>query len=109
MLALAVGPNASLVCRAWCDLTAVAESACHHDAPGTAPIMAGDDGCEDEVLSAAFLREDVRRDGSSPNGDHGVPVHRSHLTRSVSGANPGHESRREWSLERVPLPIALRL
>jgi hypothetical protein len=109
VLTLAVAPNSSLLCRAFCRVTAAAESACHHGSPATSPSIAGDDSCDDLVLSAAFLREEVRAAVSAPKGDDAVPVLRYQLGRTAPVAGPGREPGREWSVERRPLPTVLRL
>jgi hypothetical protein len=108
VLTLAVGPNATLLCRTWCDRPAAALGACHRD-QATAPIISGDDSCDTVVISATLLREGERRGVPSPDGDHAIPVFRSDVARSATDARLGHEPGREWSLDRRPLPTILRI
>jgi len=108
VLALAVGPNASLLCRTLCDPKAAAMDGCHQEAAATSSSIAADDGCADVSDSAALLREDVRGDGSR-DGDLAVPLLRHHFQRSATDARHGQEPGREWSLEKRPHSIALRV
>lgn len=109
VLTLAGGPNASLLCRTWCDPQAAAASGCRHEDPATSPSVAGDDSCDKVVLSAAFLREDVRRGASAPDADDAVLVPRCQLAHSTTDARPRQEPGREWSLDHRPLSTALRI
>lgn len=108
VLTLAVGQNAPLLlCRAWCDQQAAAASGCHHQNPAPSLSMAGDDSC-DNVLIAAFLREQVRRGVSSPDRDHAIPVLLYQLAPSATDVRPGQQPGRECSLETRPLSTVLR-
>ena len=65
VLALASGPNVSLLCSIWCHQAATARCA-HSDATGGQTIAASDT-CQMTVgTSTAYVREDVRRGGSPP-------------------------------------------
>ena len=108
VLTLAGGPNAFLLCETFC-LTAAAGNGCHHEAPVTSPSLANEDRCDDVVLSAIFLREDVRGVVSVPNSERAIPVLPYQLARPASLARPDHEPGREWSLDKRPLPSVLRL
>lgn len=58
----AVGSNASVLCKAWCDSRAAAETGCHHADSSTSPTLAGGDSCQDALQEGTtFVREDVRR------------------------------------------------
>jgi hypothetical protein len=111
MLTLAVGrPNASLLCDTSCEQTAAAASGCHHQDPATSPTVAGDDCCDIVVPGVtAFLFDDVRRGVSFSDGDHANAVVRYQLARSATNARPSQEPGREWSLDKRPLPTALRV
>jgi len=110
VLTLAVGPNASLLCRTRCDQKAAAASGCHHEELTGSAIVAGDDGCDHVVLGVAvFLREDARRGVSAADAAHAIVVPRYQVAYSTIDGHPGHEPGREWSLEKRPLPTALRL
>jgi hypothetical protein len=112
VLTLAAGPNASLLCRTWCDPQVAAASLCHHEDQATSPSVAGDDCCpnrDNGVLSAAeFFPKDMRR-GVSPDDVQAIPVLRHELAHSPTDASRGDEPGREWSLEKSPLPTVLRI
>lgn len=109
VLALAMGPNAQLLCGTWCDPQA-AGGGCHDEDPVTSPSVAGDDGCDHVVLSpAAFLREGVRRGVSAPGADHDLGVLRYQLALSTPAALPGNDTARTWPLGKRPLSTALRI
>jgi hypothetical protein len=112
VLTLAVGPNASLLCRTWCDQQAATASGCHHEDQATSPSVAGDDCCpnrDNGVLSTAeFLPKDMQR-GVSPSGVHATPLLRQEGAHSPTDASLGDEPGREWSLEKGPLPTVLRI
>jgi hypothetical protein len=62
VLAMAVGQNALLMCRAWCEPPAPVMSACHHGSSASPTVSGDGDSCDDlELQGAAFLREDLRR------------------------------------------------
>ena len=108
VLTLAVGPNATLLCRTWCGPQTVASGGCHHDR-ATAPIISGDDSCDTVLLSATLLREGERRGVPSLDGGHAIPVFLSEVARSATDARRGHQPGREWSLDRRPLATILRI
>jgi hypothetical protein len=110
LFSLAVGQDLALLCRTWCDGHAVAASECHHKNSSHMPSVAGSENCDNVVTAAtAVLREDVRRDVSSRNGNQATPVPRYQLAPLTLGARPGQEPWREWSLEKRPLSTALRI
>ena len=58
----AVGSNASVLCKAWCDPRTTAETGCHHEDNSTSPALNGGDSCQDSLQGgAAFVKEDLRR------------------------------------------------
>ena len=109
---LAVGPNAALLCAAWCHPPAAASSASHHGEPSAGSSVAGDatcDDCDNAVGTAQFVREDLRRNVSAPDVDRAILVPRHQPTHSTIDARPGQELGREWSLESRRLPTILRI
>jgi hypothetical protein len=109
-LTLAVGQNAALLCRSWCDTHAAAASECHHETSSDTPSVVGSERCDSEVLgAAAVLRQDMRRGVSPTNADHAVAVPRYQLDALTTGARPGQEPGRECSLDKRPLSTALRI
>jgi hypothetical protein len=110
VFSLAAGQNVALLCRSWCDAHAAVPSECHHENSSTTPSVAGDKDCGKVVVAAtAILREDVRRGVWSRDTNQAIPVPRYQLAQLTIQERPGHEPGREWSLEKRPLSIALRI
>ena len=109
VLTLAVGPNTTLLCRAWCDEQAAAASGCHHEESTNSPTVAGHNSCDDPVLTVgAFLREAAHA-VADPDAAHAVLVPRYVNSQLTTDARLGYEARRGWSLEKRPLATALRI
>ena len=69
VLALATGPNASLLCSTWCHQAATA--GCEHGDTTGAQTIAANDICPMTVgTSSAYVREDVRRGTSTSQAQH---------------------------------------
>ena len=110
VLALAAGPNAALLCSAWCHPQAAIQSSCLHQKAASAPGVAADDCCVTMVLSVAtFLREDALRGVSAPDAGHSTLIPRFQAFRSATNARPVLEPGREWSVDHRPRVIALRI
>lgn len=105
-LILAVGPNASLLCRTWCDRPV--SGACHQQ-PSTTLSVSGGDDCNTVVPSVAILYDSGRRGEPSPGGDQPSPVFHTELMRSAAEGRPGYQPRRAWALHQRPLPTILRI
>ena len=58
------GTNLPLLCEAWCDSFAVAETGCHHERPGSSAGIGAGDHCQMGVVAATGLREEARRRGA---------------------------------------------
>jgi hypothetical protein len=109
VLTLAVGQNATLLCRAWCDPQAAAASGCHHEESTNSPTMGGN-SCDHAVLSiGAFLREEVGRAVDAPDAARAIFVPRYQISQSSTDARVAQKPEREWSLEKRPLSTALRI
>jgi hypothetical protein len=92
----------------WCHPQNVVASACHHKSAGA--TVAGEENCDDVVLSAAaFLPEEVLRGVSSSIGQHAVPVPRYEVTPSTIEVRLGRELERDRPLETRPLETSLRI
>ncbi len=136
VLTLAVGPEAALLCRAWCHPQVASASACnhglaaaganasHHGEPGAssasgevegaaAPSVVWDDICpycdKGGLVAVPFLREDGRRSVSTLDSLQAILVPRYQLAPSTTRSRPRHEPGREWSLEERHLPSVLRV
>ena len=105
VLTLAVGPNASLLCEAWCHDAAPA--GCAHQESMTSSSASSPDNCQSDLVAA--VREDARRAAAAPGAQHVVVVPRFRLAPSPAGVLPGFESGRQRLLEERPLVIALRI
>lgn len=110
VFSLAVGQDLALLCSTRCDGHAVGASECYHKNSSRMPSVAASENCDKVVVAAtAVLREDVRRDASSRNGNQAIPAPRYQLAQLTIGAGSGQEPWREWSLEKRPLSTALRI
>ena len=109
VLSLAVGQNVALLCRAWCNAHEAAASGCHHEDSPTTPTV-DDESCDNVVVAAtAVLREDVRRNVSSQDANHAIPVPRYQLAQFTIDTCQNREAGRRWLLENRPLSTALRI
>ena len=112
VLTLVVGPDASLLCRVWCDQHPPAAKECHHrDSGRTSPTVANSTTCDNVAGEAfVFLREDAPRTASAPIGDHAIeilPLYR--LAASTIDSPLDYEPEYEWAQEKRPLVTTLRL
>ena len=74
------------------------------------PGVAGSENCDDVVVaSTAALREDVRRNVSSQDANHAIPVPRYQLAQFTIDTCQNLEAGRRWLLENHPLSTALRI
>ena len=106
VLTLAVGQNASLLCKVWCPDTT---SACPHQ-DSTSPSVSAHDNCRSDVSEAvAIVREDARRTAAAPDAQNALAVPRFLLALSHTDLGFGLESARRLLLEERPLLIALRI
>ena len=106
VLTLAVGHNASLLCKFWCPEPTSAE--CPHG-DSTSPSVSADDSCGRAVVEAvAVIREDARRT-SAPDAQNAFAVPRFLLALSQIDLGFGCESGRRLLFEERPLVIALRI
>jgi hypothetical protein len=105
---IAVGPSATLLCKAWCDRVYTAVSDCHHDQVSTAAALTGTADCESAGLSAV-LPEDIRRGVSSPDSGTAVLVLRNHFTASTSQPDVRDASALRSPPALRPLLTALRI
>ena len=136
VLTLAVGPEAALLCRAWCHPQVASASACnhglaaadanpsHHGEPAAssapddveasaAQSVVWDDTCpycdKGGLVAVPFLREDGRRSVSALDSLQAILVPRYQFAPSTIHSRAQHEPGREWSLEGRHLPSVLRV
>ena len=110
VLILVAGPNASVLCKAWCDPAAAAATKCHHQHGSPSATLTGTDDCAKAVPnSAVVVREDARRGARSSGPQQAVMVPRHHRALSSIEAHPGDDRGFTWSLAQRPLVTALRI
>ena len=136
VLTLAVGPEAALLCRAWCHPQVASASVCnhglaasganasHHGEPAAssasgnvegsaAPSVVWDATCpycdKGGLVAVPFLREDGRRSVSALDSLQTILVPRYQFVPSTTHSRPQQEPGREWSLEERHLPTVLRV
>ena len=110
VLTLAAGPNASVLCKAWCDRAAAAARGCHHTDGSPSATLTGTDDCGKAVPNrAVVVKEDARRGAPSSPPQQAVMVPRHHRAISSSEAHPGDDPEFTWSLAQRPLVTALRI
>ena len=109
VLTVALGPDAAVLCLAWCDQLTPLSTECHLDVtPSTTATVAAAACCDDGALAiSAFLREDAGLNGSAPRGDQAVLVALDRRDRSTTEARP--EPGRDPLVRTRPLPTVLRL
>lgn len=109
-LTFAAGPNASMLCRTWCDPQAVIPSDCHHVRSSTSTAVAGDEACgHDALVLATFVREDVRRPTPAPGSALAILIPRDQLVFSTLDARRESAPAHQRSLDPKPLSAALRI
>jgi hypothetical protein len=110
VLTLAVGQNAALACRIWCEPHQAAATECHHADGATVPTLTGKDACDDMALGAmTFVREDVRRRASSPDARHAVAVPAFRFAPPPTDLRSGHDPGQQSLPAARPLVIAIRI
>jgi len=109
VLTLAVGQNASLLCAVWCHPAAGPTGACELQELSTSPSVAGNDDCPEVAAQAtAFVREDVRREGSAPDALYAVVVPPFQFAPPSHLAS-GHGAGQPPPLDARPRLLALRI
>jgi hypothetical protein len=108
VLTLAVGQDATLLCRVWCNPQAAAASGCHHEESINPPTVAGD-SCDYVLGVGAFIREEAGRTVAAPDVAHAIVVPRYQIAQLTADARPDWEPGREWWLAKRPLSTALRI
>jgi hypothetical protein len=107
VLTLAVGQNASLLCKVWChDATS---AGCPHQDSTTSPSVSADDCMNAVVGAVAFVREDARRTAAAPDAQNALAVPRFRLAPSPTDLRPGFEAGWRQLHEERPLILALRI
>lgn len=110
VLALGVGPNASLLCAVWCHQEAAPIGACQHQAPTSSRSLTGTESCPDiAAATLALVREDVRRGGPASDGQHAVIVLAFQFVPPPNPTAFRREPGQHPPLEARPPVLALRI
>jgi hypothetical protein len=105
VFSLAIGQDASVLCRTWCG-DAVAASGCHHKNTSAPRSVKSNDDCgQVGTDSAVLVREDLRPDRHYQAAQHVVVIPSYEFPSSMGDA----QARRGSSLQPPPLMIALRI
>jgi hypothetical protein len=114
VLTLAVGQNASLLCKVLCH--DVPSAGCPHQDSTTSPdstafqSVSADDNCGSAFVGAVeFVRQDARRTAAAPGAQHALVVPHFQLAPSPTDLRSGFESGRPLPLEQRPLVTTLRI
>jgi hypothetical protein len=85
VLALALAPSASMICRASCGPVQPAAGSCHHSSDPGSPLVDGGDWCQDVVISSAAEVQPSasRRDLRSGTGAASLDGHLAVVTSSA--------------------------
>jgi hypothetical protein len=95
VLTLAIGPNATLFCSAWCHPLEAKASTCQHRDATTPQQIAGGDSCLTVTVAAsAIVREDATRGPVTGDAHHVVyaafqyPARPAHTDRTFNTSPP---------------------
>jgi hypothetical protein len=103
-------PQASFLCKLWCQPSDAATSECHHHDQAASASLTSGDRCVVAAMSLpSVIREEGLRARSSADAGHAVPVPRYGLVRPANELRLLQISERAWTLERRPLETTLRL
>lgn len=109
VLTLAAGPDASVLCQAWCG-TQAATNECRHESPKQSPILTAGDCCVDvEAGVPATVARDLLTKMSSPNWAHALPGHSRESARRSTNGRHGRELGRAGAFGPPPLSTILRI
>jgi len=110
VLAMAVGQDAALLCKASCDQPEASAVGCQHQDATTSPTVSGDDNCGNLAVDAmAFVREDTRRGAAAPDTLNALVISRLRFAPSLPDSRSGYEAGPQLQLEARPLVTALRI
>lgn len=110
VLVLALGQNAMVLCKVWCDPAASAVSGCHDSGRSSdSPSVARAHSCDDASNETAFLKEDVRRSVSAFERDRAIAVPPYQLVSATTTAHRDREVCPLRTLEKRPRETSLRI
>jgi hypothetical protein len=111
VLLLAIGQDATLVCKVWCHSDGRAMAECRAQAGNsTTPSLTGNDGCDRAEGGATILAREEGRRGSDYQHAHHAAVVPLHHGAGYSGDSCLHfDYARTATAESLPLVLALRI
>jgi hypothetical protein len=110
VLTMAVGQQATLLCKAWCYQPEASAVGCRHQDATTSPTVSVDDNCRSLALDAiAFVREDTRRSAAAPDTQNALVIPRFRFAPALPDSRFGCESGAQSQFEAPPLVTALRI
>lgn len=110
VLSLAGAPQASLLCRGWCDVQGQPMPECHGQQTAVPMRVGPAASCDGmTVTEVPFVREDVRRRAAPPHTSQAIVAVTSPLTGSIWRSHPGTIATSELMFERRPNLTALRI
>jgi hypothetical protein len=110
VLALAGGPNATLLCAVWCHPAEARPSDCQHQEATSSPRVMGEDRCRAAPPSAtAFVREDGTRESVTADAQHAVATPRFQVAPPLADATRAYPPTTSLGADTPPVLIALRI
>jgi hypothetical protein len=109
VLALAIGPNAVVLCAAWCHPEETKSSACRHPDATMSPLVTGENNCRTvPAVAAAFVREEAKRGSPTVAVPQSAPLPHSLFAPAPSDTSLTNAST-SLAVISPPLRIALRI
>lgn len=109
VLTVAAGPDASVLCQAWCG-TEAATNECGHGGSEQSPNLSAGDCCAGvEASVPATLAKGLLTKVSSPDAAPAIPGHADQSPRQSADGRLGHEPRRPRPFDPAPLSTILRI
>ena len=109
IVTLMAGPNASMLCKAWCAPATAAATKCHYQHGSPSSTLTGTEDCGQAVLHSVIVIKEETRRGAPSSDSQAVIVPRHQRAISSSAAHLRRDPGCTWSLAQRPLAIALRI
>jgi hypothetical protein len=109
VLVLTIGPDAALLCKAWCHPGVAAIAECHEQSQTSTPNAMGDDSCSRVAVNATILIKEDPRGVSDPDSWYSLVVPCYHAPAAHREVHYGTNSGRSSPHDSRPLTLALRI